>query len=45
MNIRKDMFCLFGMGKKEGVEFKTIKDIDNAIKESVIENDKYQVEL
>lgn len=39
--VKKDISCLFGMGKKEGVEFKTIEDIDKAIEESVIQNDKY----
>ena len=39
--VKKDISSFFGMGKKDGVEFKTIEDIDKAIEQAVIENDKY----
>lgn len=39
--IKKDISYFFGMGKKEGIKFKTIEDIDKSIEQSVIENDKY----
>ena len=45
MSIKKDIYYLFGIGKKEVVKFKNIEDIDKCIEESVIQNDKYQVEL
>lgn len=39
--IKKDISSFFGMGKKEGIQFKTIEDIDKSIEQAVIENDKY----
>jgi len=38
MNIRKDISVFFGIGKKEGVEFKNIEDIDKAIEQAVLNN-------
>ncbi len=39
--IKKDISAFFGMGKKEGVQFENIEDIDKSIEQAVIENDKY----
>jgi AbrB family looped-hinge helix DNA binding protein len=39
--IKKDISSFFGMGKKKGIQFETIEDINKSIEQAVIENDKY----